>query len=390
MNVLHYSLSLSACPKCHLFICKHTSLADLGLDATQEEIPSITESKNIQVPIENRHENSIQQRSSNGTNFYMFPSTTNVDNRYSWTTFGTDSFENTNILDNISSNTDTLCENVPFANENIINSLLPLTSTLNPTNQVHPEKADTTFQSSIRSTKNLPLPTLSNKSLLFPSIEPNKYTVKKLYTYSNRSFFVIMILLLSFLITNTIDIVLVYIYYHVNYLYFISFMTTIILCDIILWINNLIQFNTMQSCCLLTPFMIRPYLLYKLVELLTIIFDRKSDTQLLCSSSSSSTSTTGTTMLDKKASNRASSSMINSLSFCKLYKRRLFHHLLLFYLVHTGFLTFVNTFFWLNNFQQSTKSLFNRNFLMAQWMPKENYLLSTSVINSIPNHSSIR
>ena len=84
MDVLHYSFSLSACPKCHLLVCKHTSLANLDFRAIEqeEEKQSIIES-NITTPtnVINRY----QRLSSHGMNFYILPSTT-AENRHSWTT----------------------------------------------------------------------------------------------------------------------------------------------------------------------------------------------------------------------------------------------------------------------------------------------------------------
>ncbi|CAF0754387.1 unnamed protein product [Rotaria sordida] len=387
MNVLHYSLSLSACPKCHLFICKHTSLADLDLSVTeqqQQQEQSISEDNNTQISTENNLENSYQQRLLHGTNFYIFPSTTNDNYRHSWTTFGTNSIASTNTFHNLSSNNETICENIPFANENIINSLLP--PTINQIVRTQSEKFDKKFQKSIYLTKSFSFSTSNNRSLsLVPSIKHNDHLLTKSHSYSNRSLLIIIILILSFLITNTIDIVLLYIYYHTNYIYIISFTSTIILCDMILWINNLIQLNTVPSYLLLIPFSIRPYLLYELVELFTIMFDKYYNRQILNSSSSSSSSTT----FETNISHRTDSSMIHHLSLYKRKKQKLFHYLTLFYAIHTGFLTFFNIYFWSNNFQQSTKSLLNMNYFIPQWISNNDYLSSTSMTNTIPSYSSI-
>jgi len=295
MNVLHYSFSLSACPKCHLLICKHTSLADLDFNLDQQQV----QCSNTTISIENNLQISSQQHLSNGgTNVYIFPSTT-INNRYSWTTFGTDFNENINL----SSNNETICENTPFANENIINSTLIIPSpTLNQIVQTQSEKCN---------------------------------HIK--YIESSYSYLLILFLILSFLITNTIDIVLIYIYYHTNSIYLISFLSIIILCDMILWINNLIQSNSMSFYVLLIPFSIRFYLLYELLELLIILFDKNKNRQLL-----------------------------NSLY--KIKKQKLYHHLTLFYFIHTGFLVFINLYIWSNDFQFSTKFYLNMDYFIPQWV----------------------
>ncbi|CAF3424095.1 unnamed protein product [Rotaria sp. Silwood1] len=386
MNVLHYSLSLSACPKCHLFICKHTSLADFDLNFAEQQ-QSITECNNTQVSLENKLEKSHQQCLLHGTNFYIIPSATNDSNRHSWTTFGTDSIESTNTFHNLSSNNETIRENISFANENIINSLLP--STINQNASIQSEKFEKKFQKSIYLTKSFSFSTLCNKSSsLVSSIKYNDHLLTKSYSYSNRSLLIILILILSFLITNTIDIVLFYVYFHTNYIHLISFISIFILCDMILWINNLIRLNTIPSCLLLIPFSIRPYLLYELVELLTIIFDKNFNRQILNSSSSSSSSST-TTAFETNVSRRTDSSMIHYLSFYNIKKQRLFHYLTLFYVVHTGLLTFINVYFWSNNFQQPTTSRLNINYFIPQWISHNDYLLSTSTIKTVPRYPSI-
>lgn len=387
MNVLHYSLSLSACPKCHLFICKHTSLADLDLNSNQETTPSNTLSSNTQTPIRKNLNTSSQQNASGDTNVYLFSSTAN-DNRHSWTTVGTNSIENADIFHNLLPNNETLCDNIPFAHETIISSILPLTPSLTHIVRTQSEKFDTHFPNSLYLTKSFSFSTLYNKrSLLLSYIKPKDRSLVRSYSYSNACLFIILSLILSFLITNTIDIVLFYIYYHANYLYLISYISALVLCDIILWINNLIQFNTVPSCLLLLPLITRPYLLYKLVELLTIILEKTHHASKLDSASSSS-STTAT--YETNGSHRTDSSMLNQLSSYKIKKRRLFHYLTLFYTVHTGFITLINIFFWSNNFQLSNKSSLNMNYFIPQWIQNDDYLLSpTSSINAIPDFSSI-
>lgn len=243
MNVLHYSFSLSACPKCHLLICKHTSLANLDFNSNEQQ-------------------NLSEEYVSNGTNLYLFPSTL-VDNRYSWTTFGRNSNENLSLNNKI------LCEN-------ILNS----TSIKIPTDY-HRTKSNSSFSS-------------------------------KEHSCAFISLLSILLLIFSFLITNTIDIVLIYIYYHTTYIYLLSFLLTIFICDVILWI---IETNHLSLYYLLIPFNVRFYLLYQLLEFLVILFDK-------------------------------------NLVFNSLYKRKkekLYKNLTLFYLIHTGFLTLINLYIWLNN-----------------------------------------
>jgi len=204
MNVLHYSFSLSACPKCHLLICKHTSLADLDFNSDQQQ----KQCSNTPISIRNNLENSCQQEHpSHDTNFYIFPSTTS-DNRYSWTTFGTDSHESTNILNNLSSNNETICENIPFANENIINSSLLLKPTFNQIVRTQSEKFNNNnnnhFSKPIYLTKSLSFFTINNKFSSFPHLNHVESSLTKSYSYSKISFLLIL-LIFSFLITNTMQ-----------------------------------------------------------------------------------------------------------------------------------------------------------------------------------------
>jgi hypothetical protein len=372
MNVLHSSFSLSACPKCHLLICQHTSLANLDFDFIQQQPQSIIESSSTTISIEN----SCPQRSPYGPNFYLFPSTTS-DNRHSWTTFGTDSIESTNTFNNLSSNNETISQSIPFSNENIIDSSLPLTPMLNQIVRTQSEKFTNNFQKPLYITNRFSFSTIYNKSASFLHIKHEDHSLTQ--SYSNISFFMIIILLLSFLITNTIDIVLLYIYYHTNYLYLISFISTIILCDMIIWLNNLIHFKTIPSYFLLIPFTIRLYLLYELIELLTTMFDKNDNIQIFDSSSSSTT-------FETNVSQTTGSPIIRYSSSYKIRKQRLFHYLTLFYLVHTGFFAFINFYCWSNNFESSSKSLLNMDYFIPQWTSSDD-LLSTT-IHTITTHSS--
>lgn len=250
MNVLHYSFSLSACPKCHLLICKHTSLANLNMNLNEKE-------------------NISQEHLTNGTNVYLFPSTIH-NHRYSWTTN-----ESLNTMKNFLTNNETICENIPFSNEKILNSSLILTPKQN-------------------------------------SIIQTDYHLTNIKSLFSPIFILwIFLLILSFLITNTIDIVLIYIYYHTNYLYLMIFLMTIFICDFILWI---IELNHRIFYLLLIPFNIRLYFLHQLLEFLIILFDKNIDKQIF-----------------------------------RIRKDKLYQKLTLFYLLHTGFLTLVNLYIYLNH-----------------------------------------
>jgi hypothetical protein len=278
MDVLHYSFSLSACPKCHLLVCKHTSLANLDFLPIDQEEQSITKCNNIKNP--------YQRLSSHGMNFYILPSTTS-DDHHSWTTFGTGSIESTDTLENVSMDNENLCDNIPFANENLIHSSLLLKPTLNQIVRTQSERCKNNFKPRICLTKSFSFSTIyttpkSNQSLtLSPHIQQDKDSSTKLY--SNFSILISIILIITYLLTNTLDIVLLYIYYQTNSLYFIIFILTIVSCDIILWINNLIEFKNISSRLLFIPFILRLYLLYELVELIIIIFNKNltDDTQIL-------------------------------------------------------------------------------------------------------------
>lgn len=296
MNVLHYSFSLSACPKCHLLICKHTSLANLDFHTDQQQHQDKQCSRTMI---------SSQQHLSDGTNLYLFPSTIS-NNRYSWTTFGT----NCNQSESTLNHPRTEEENIPFAEENIRNSSLLLTPTID-------QSID------------LPRPTID----LF---HPTSFPSVKSLDYSSSHLRTSLFLILFFLLTNTIDIVLIYIYYHFHYIYLLAFLSMIILCDLIFWINHLIQSRTIPSYLLLIPLSIRFYLLYHLLEFLLIIIDRKKNPQI----------------------------------FHWLYqmkKPKLYQNLALFYLIHSGFFTLINLYFWSNNFQFLNDYSLTMDYFIPQW-----------------------
>ncbi|CAF3353653.1 unnamed protein product [Rotaria sp. Silwood1] len=399
MDVLHYSFSLSACPKCHLLVCKHTSLANLDFRSIeqQQEKQSIIESNNTTA---NNVKTRYQRFSSHGMNFYILPSTTTAatatsDNRHSWTTFGTDSNESTNTLENLSIDNETLCDNIPFANENIIHSSLSLKPTLNQIVRTQSERCQKNFKPRICLTKSYSFSTIyttpkSTKSLtISPHMQQNKNQANKLH--SKFSILFLIILIISYLLTHTLDIVLLYIYYHTNYIYFIIFTFILLTCDIILWINNLIDIKNLSTRILLIPFLLRLYILYRLVELLIITFNKNfiDNTQIFNSSSTPSSSTT--TTLETNLSQTTNSCLIHNQHVNQSYKtmkRRLFHYLTLFYLIHSSLVVFINLYFWSNNFQPSTKSMLNMNYFIPQWATDKDLLLPASM-NMMPVRSSL-
>ncbi|CAF0790747.1 unnamed protein product [Adineta ricciae] len=329
MNVLHHSFSLSACPKCHLLVCQHTSLADLNF-------------------------NPDQQQSVNETNLYLFPSDV-VDIRYSWTTCGTESIESTQTLKNT--------EVIPFANESRVHSSSSSSSatTLDPL-----QLEGITSKLSIDLTKSL-----SYSTLYEPSSQIQHEDHASIKSHSRKSFSIFSFLILSFLFTNILDIVLIYIYYRTNSFYFFSFLSTIILCDFILWINHLLQYKTTLSYLLLIPFMNRFYLLYELIDFLTLAFDKHE--QLHRSDSLSST----TLELQHDT----------TLIRCSR-KQKLYYELSVFYLLHTGLFSLINFYFWSNNFELSIQSSIHMNYFLPRWL--SNDVLSPTESNALPVQSPTR
>ena len=372
MDVLHYSFSLSACPKCHLLVCKHTSLANLDFRSIEQQ---------QEKPTSNNVKNRYQRLSTHGMNFYVLPSTT--DNRHSWTTFGTGSIESSNTFGNLSLGNETLCDDIPFANENIIQSSLPFKPTLNHIVRTQSERCQKNFKPRICLTKSYSFSTIytTPKSLtLTPHIQQDKNPTNKFH--SNFSILFLTILIISYLLTNTLDIVLLYIYYHTNYAYFIILTVIIFTCDIILWINNFIDIKNLSTRLLLIPFILRLYILYELVELLIIVFNRNFiDNTRIFDTPSSSASTT--TTLETNISETTDSSLIHQSQSYKTMKRRIFHYLTLFYLIHSSLLVFVNLYFWSNNFHPTTKSTLSMDYFVPQWTTADDLVLSTSM-NMIP------
>lgn len=399
MDVLHYSFSLSACPKCHLLVCKHTSLANLDFRSieqqpSQQEKQSISE---INTLPSNNVKNRYQRLSSHGMNFYMLPSTAAAtDDHHSWTTFGSGSVESTDTLKNLSIDDETSCDNIPFADEHIIHPSTSLKPTFNQIVRTQSERYQKSYRPRMCLTKSNSFSTIyttpkSIKSLtLSPHVQQNKNQSTKYH--SNFSILFVITLIISYLLTNTLDIVLLYIYYHTNYSYFIIFALTLLICDMILWINNLIDIKNLSTRLLLIPFILRLYILYQLVELMIIVFNRKTigSTELFDSSSTSTPSSSTTTTLETNISHTTDESLLRHEHVSDAYKtmkKRIFSYLTLFYLIHSSLLVLVNLYFWSNNFQSSTKSILTMDYLIPKWINDNDLVLSTSMDSSLGRSS---
>lgn len=400
MDVLHYSFSLSACPKCHLLVCKHTSLANLDFRAIEQQ-----EEKQAIIPSNSKHvKNPYQRLSSHGMNFYILPSipttatTTTSNNRHSWTTFGTDSNESSNTLENLSLDHDTLSENIPFADEPLIHSTVSLKPQMNQIVRTQSERCQKNYQPRICLTKSYSFSTIyttpkSNPSLtLSPLLHQDKKPSKTLP--SNYSLIILSVLILSYLLMNTLDIVLLYIYYHTNYIYFLLFTLILFTCDIVLWINSFIERKKLPTHLLLVPFVIRLYLLYELVELIIILMNQNcmNENAVFNVLSSTSSSSSTTTTLETTISQATDSSLLHShrdqqrkqqYQSYKKKKQRLYHYMTLFCLIHSSLLVFINLYFWSNHFQISTKSILNMDYFLPQWITEEHLVLA-SAMNIIP------
>jgi hypothetical protein len=112
-----------------------------------------------------------------------------------------------------------------------------------------------------------------------------------------------------------------------------------------------------------------------------IIFNKNfiDKTPLFDSSSTPSSSTT--TTLETNISQTTDESLIHhhQPQSYKIKKRRLFHYLSLFYLIHSSLLVFVNLYFWSNHFQISPKSTLNMDYFIPQWTTENHLILSTSM-----------
>jgi hypothetical protein len=394
MDVLHHSFSLSACPKCHRLVCKHTSLADLDFRPTEPEHDSSATQPNHLTSIRSAASTSktpYPRLSSHGMNFYILPLAT-ADHHYSWTTFGTDSIETSHILDTISIDDETLCDDIPFADENIIRSCASLKSPLNQIVRTQSERCPKNFRPHFYLTKSFSFSTIytaPKSSTTSPRQQSDEQSSNKCSW--NPSQWTLVLLILSYLLTNTFDIVLLYIYYHTNSLYFIIFVFILLTCDIVLWINNVIEFKSLSTRFLLVPFVLRVYLLYGLVELLLPVVHRNSNdrTHILDSSSTPSSSTS--TTLETNRSHTIDSSFIHAehqTHSCKTIKRPLLHYLTVFYLIHSSLLTFINLYFWTNNFQPSSQSLLNMDYFVPRWTTDDGHLFSPTTITVLPLRSS--
>ena len=372
MNVLHYSFSLSACPKCHLLVCKHTSLANLDFNPIQPSTPSLENQSGT------RSHNDHQKSSStcHGINFYIFPMASS-NNNYSWTTSGRESVRSDNTIDQFSSDNETVCDNTPFADEQIVNSSSTIQPLFHDLVRTQSEQGAEHFKPNVSMMKSLSFSTICNKSSTSSSsswspIKPIDSSISHHSSFSRKSVSILLILIISFLITNTLDIVLLYIYYYDEWINFILFLSTLVLCDLVLWIHQLIEWKSVQSRILLFPFMIRFYLLYELVDLMTILFDKKfvKTTQATLSEASSSSGTRTTDTLEMQISETINGSILSSspsYSFYKRTRQRLYQRLALFYLIHSGFLTLINLYLWSNHFHLSAYSSLTMISFLPQW-----------------------
>jgi hypothetical protein len=164
----------------------------------------------------------------------------------------------------------------------------------------------------------------------------------------------------------------------------------IFICDIILWINNLIDRKNLSTRLLLIPFILRLYILYELVELIFIILNKNliDNTEIFDGSSSTTTTletnisqTTDSTIQHHREQRHQTQSY-------KTMKRRLFHYLTLFYLIHSSLLVLINLYFWSNNFQLSTNSTLNMDYFSPPGTTDNDLLVSPSM-NMIPVRSTL-
>lgn len=170
------------------------------------------------------------------------------------------------------------------------------------------------------------------------------------------------------------------------------FTIALLACDIIIWINNLIDIKNLSTRLLLIPFILRLYILYELVELMIIVFNKHfiDNTEEYDSTATPSTSST-TTTLETNVSPTINSSLIHDHPPSqphKTIKRRIFHYLILYYLIHSSLMVFVNFYFWSNNFQLSEKSTLHMNYIIPQWTTENDLLLSPST-NVVPSRPSL-
>ena len=373
MDVLHHAFSLSACPKCHLLICKHTSLANLDFHTIEKD----EQHASINLP------HPYQRLSTHGMNFYLLPSTI-VNNRYSWTTFGSQSMGSIETLKNE--------EDIPFADENIISMSLPLKPTMTHIVRTQSERYPKHVSPEFYLTKSFSFSTINTSttpksiisSVSSPRIEQDDHRRQKCPW--NVSLFILMFLVLSYLMTNTLDIVLLYVYYHINSLTFILFTCVLLACDLILWINNLLNYRNLPTRLLLIPFILRFYLLYELVEYMISLFNKNSMIDSEMSDSSSSPSSSTTTTLETNLSRTTKVPLIPSSSHhhLKTIKRRLYQTLLIFSLTHSSLIAFVNLYFWSNNFQLTVNSSLTMDYILPYWIHDEHQSTSIELISPQP------
>ena len=372
MDVLHCSFSLSACPKCHLLVCQHTSLANLDFQAMEQACSTTATDHSFNVSDKSVN-NPYRRLSSHGMNYYILPSTAS-NNRYSWTTFGTNSIESTDTLENFSSESVTFCENIPFADECIISTPSPFKSTFTHLVRTQSARCHNNATPRICLAKSFSLSTIYTTPKSLPSSPHIEQTDHRSITsYSNLSLLTLVLLMVSYLLTSTFDIVLLYIYYHMNSLDFVLFLCTLLTVELLLWVHNLIEFRHLPTRFLLLPFVARLYLLYELVELMITRWNEKwlVQTQIMEPPSTASSSTTST--LETNVSRTTNGFLLHSQlsSASQPIKRRLFRFLTLFYLIHSSLLPLANLYLWSNDFQLTANAPLRMNYFIPQWIAED-------------------
>ena len=368
MDVLHYSFSLSACPKCHLLVCQHTSLANLDFQAMEQSCATTATGQPLRIA-----DKSVKNPTYHGMNYYILPSMTS-NNRYSWTTFGTNSIESTDTLENSSAESETCSENIPFADERIISTPSPFRSTFTHLARTQSARCHNSVAPRICLTKSFSLSTVYTTPKSLPSSPDIEQADRRSTTCSSDlSLLTLILLMASYLLTNTFDVVLLYIYYYMNSLGFVLFLGTLLTVDLLLWISNLLDFRQLPTRFLLLPFVLRFYLLYELVELMITRWSDKWIVQTPISEPPSTTSSSTTTTMETNLSRTMNGFLLHSQSSasCQPIQHRLFRSLALFYLIHSSLLALVNLYFWSNDFQLTTNSSLRMDYFVPQWINED-------------------
>ncbi|CAF0904504.1 unnamed protein product [Didymodactylos carnosus] len=378
MNVLHYSSSLTSCPKCKRLVCEHTSIADVSFTYPMPITNIFEETKHSNRSILT-HE---QLLSSNGINFYILPKALST----SWTTFGSD--------ENIDDDQKTLCnelednddddDDIPFSKELRKDSTIisfAFSSSVIRTQSDRRDYRPNVFVHRSLSTDILRLnkcePTTLNILRDSSDYERHERPSNILTNISN------IILLLLFLITHIIDIVILYVYHiHTNLTMTFIVLACVVFSDVIVWFNIVYDYirckvtlcSSFESKVLLVPFVFRLYLLIKLLRILTHNFNNHHSSSHFYSTSTtastsqtttletiSSTTTTAKSEKETMVQMKTSSLTDNSI--------RTFRYLITFYLLHSGLLGIVNLYFWSTHFSFPQSSYSDKYFLLPRWMP---------------------